>query len=468
MKNEKRKTGIEPKVFFPPLIIVGILCWLTVRDLDAANVVINAVFSYVTNVWGWAFEWYMVVMLFGWFWLVFGPYAKKRLGNEPPEFSTASWIFMMFASCTSAAVLFWGSIEIYYYISTPPFGLEPNSTGAKELGLAYSLFHWGPLPWATYSFLSVAFAYFFFVRKMEVIRPSSTTVPLVGEKHAKGLFGTIVDNFYLVALIFAMGTSLGLATPLVTECMQWLFGIPHTLQLDAIIITCWIILNAICVACGLQKGVRIASDVRSYLSFLMLGWVFIVSGASFIMNYFTDSVGMLLMYLPRMLFYTDPIAKGGFPQGWTVFYWAWWVIYAIQMSIFLARISRGRTVRELCFGMVLGLTASARILWTVLGSNTLLLIDKNIINIPNLIEQYGVARAIIETWAALPLSTATMWGFFILCFIATVTLVNACSYTTAMSTCREVRDGEEPRCWCVSAGQFWLALSVLFCWRSAA
>ena len=139
MKNEKRKTGIEPKVFFPPLIIVGILCWLTVRDLDAANVVINAVFSYVTNVWGWAFEWYMVVMLFGWFWLVFGPYAKKRLGNEPPEFSTASWIFMMFASCTSAAVLFWGSIEIYYYISTPPFGLEPNSTGAKELGLAYSL-----------------------------------------------------------------------------------------------------------------------------------------------------------------------------------------------------------------------------------------------------------------------------------------------------------------------------------------
>lgn len=92
----------------------------------------------------------------------------------------------------------------------------------------------------------------------------------------------------------------------------------------------------------------------------MLGWVFIVSGASFIMNYFTDSVGMLLMYLPRMLFYTDPIAKGGFPQGWTVFYWAWWVIYAIQMSIFLARISRGRTVRELCFGMVMGLTASTR------------------------------------------------------------------------------------------------------------
>jgi L-carnitine/gamma-butyrobetaine antiporter len=97
-------------------------------------VVINAVFSYVTNVWGWAFEWYMVVMLFGWFWLVLA-LRQKKLGDEKPEFSTASWIFMMFASCTSAAVLFWGSIEIYYYISTPPFALAPNSTGAKSSAL---------------------------------------------------------------------------------------------------------------------------------------------------------------------------------------------------------------------------------------------------------------------------------------------------------------------------------------------
>lgn len=133
MKDENRKSGIDKKVFFPPLIIVGFLCWLTVRDLDAANIVINSVFSYVTNVWGWAFEWYMVVMLIGWFWLVFGPYAKKKLGDEPPEFSTASWIFMMFASCTSAAVLFWGSIEIYYYISTPPLVLNRSPPTPKSL-----------------------------------------------------------------------------------------------------------------------------------------------------------------------------------------------------------------------------------------------------------------------------------------------------------------------------------------------
>lgn len=114
----------------------------------------------------------------------------------------------------------------------------------------------------------------------------------------------------------------------------------------------------------------------------MFGWVFIVSGASFTMSYFTDSAGTLLMHLPRMLLHIDAIGKGGFPQGWTVFYWAWWVIYATQMSILLVRISHGRTVRKLYFGMVLGLTASTWILWTVLGSSTLLLMDENILNIP--------------------------------------------------------------------------------------
>lgn len=448
MKPEQaKKVKIEPKVFFPSLLAVAVLSYLTVRDLDAANKVINAVFSYVTHSWGWAFEWYMAVMLGGWIWLIFGPLANKRLGDEEPEFSTASWIFMMFASCTSAAVLFWGSIEAYYYVATPPFGLKPFSLEAKQYGLAYSLFHWGPLPWATYSLLAVAFGYFLYVKKINVVRPSATLEAVLGEKQCKGLAGTIIDNFYIVALILAMGTSLGLSTPLVTECIQYLFGVPHTLQLDATIISLLVVFNAVCVAFGLQRGVKIASDVRAYLSIAVLGWVFIVGATTFTMNYFTDSVGTQMSQFWNMLFYTDTLGGGGFPQDWTVFYWAWWVIYAIQMCVFLARISRGRTVRQLCLGMVGGLTASTWLLWTVLGSNTLNLIHNNIINIPEIIKTHGVPRAIVETWAALPLSTLTIWAFFILCFLCTVTLVNACSYTLAMSTCKEANGYEEPPVW---------------------
>ena len=441
--------GIEPKVFFPSLISVGILGWLVVKDLDAANKVINALFSYVTETWGWAFEWYMVAMVIAWFWLVFGPMKDKKLGDaeDEPEFSVVTWIFLMFASCTSAAVLYWGTAEIYFYVTTPPFGLEPNSVQAREIALAYSLFHWGPLPWATYSLLSVAFGYFIYVKKMNVMRPSGTIGAAVGEKLAKGWLGTLIDNFYIVALILAMGTSLGLATPLVTECMQYLFGIEHTLQLDATIIACWIVFNAICVAFGLQKGVKIASDVRSYLMIMVLAWIAIAGSTSFIVNYFTDSVGQLLFNTGRMLFYTDSITHSLFPQNWTIFYWAWWVVYGIQMCLFLARISKGRTVRQLCVGMVAGLTASTWTLWTILGSTTMHVMMNNIIDLPAIIKEFGLVRGIIEVVATLPFPTLTIAVFFVLCFIATITLVNACSYTLAMSTCKEATGYDEPPLW---------------------
>ncbi|NJB66400.1 L-carnitine/gamma-butyrobetaine antiporter [Desulfobaculum xiamenense] len=438
---------IDPKVFFPSLIIVGILCYLTVRDLDAANRVINALFHYVTFSWGWAFEWYMIIMAAGWAWFVFGPWKNKKLGEEEPEFSTSSWLFLLFASSTSAAVLFWGSYEAYCYVSTPPFGFEPFSVTAQEYGLAYSLFHWGPLPWAVFGFFSVVFGYFLFVKKINVVRPSGTLVALLGERHCKGLVGIIIDNVYIVALILAMGTSLGLATPLVTECMQYLFGVPHTLGLDATIIGCWIIFNAICVAFGLNKGIKIASDLRCYLSIAVLLWILCIGGTTFIANYFTDSVGILLNNFGRMLFYTDAITGGGFPQGWTVFYWAWWVIYTIQTCIFLARISRGRTVREVCVGMVAGLTATTWIMWTILSGNTMDLIHRGVLDMTSLVAQYGAPRAVIETWAALPFSTLTISVFFVLCFVATVTLINACSYTLAMSTCTEADGYSEPPVW---------------------
>ena len=132
----KKKVTIDPKIFFPSLIAVILLSFLTVRDLDAANLAISEVFHYLTHSWGWLFEWYMVFMGAGWAWLTWGPYANNRLGQEKPEFSTASWVFLMFASCTSAAVLFWGSLEVYYYVTYPPFDIAPLSIQAKELGLA--------------------------------------------------------------------------------------------------------------------------------------------------------------------------------------------------------------------------------------------------------------------------------------------------------------------------------------------
>lgn len=435
---------IEAKVFFPSLLAVVFLGVLVVWDLDASNKVINATFDYVTQNWGFAFEWYMVIMLIGWFWLVFGPLAKRKLGEGEPDFKTSTWIFMMFASCTSAAVIYWAVLEVYYYATSKPFGYEVMSPEALDLALPFSMFHWGPLPWASYALLAVAFGYFMFVAKADVIRPSGMLSSAIGEKAANGFVGSLIDNLYIVALILAMGTSLGLATPIVTECMQYLFGIQRTLSLDAMIVFCWVGFNILCVIFGLKKGIKVASDIRTYLMFIMLGYVFIAGSSAFIVNYFTDSVGVFIDSFARMIFNTDSIRSNGFPQAWTVFYWCWYIVYGIQMSIFLARISKGRTIRELCVGMVVGISASTWIMWGILGGNTMHIMLNKILDVGAILQEHGGPRAIIEIWATLPFPSIAIFGFFIFCFVATITLINASAYTLAMSTCKNVREDEEP------------------------
>lgn len=445
MKIEK--LGIESKVFFPPLIIVLLLSYFIFSDIYTANIIINKIFKYITNTWGWAFIWYMVVFSIIWLWMFLGPLKDKRLGEEEPEFSTVSWVFLMFTSCISSAVIFWLSIEAYFYISNPPFANAAFSMEAKEFALAYSLFHWGPIPWATYAVLTVAFGYFIWVKKINVMRPSICIEGAVGEKLSKGWLGTLIDNLYIIGLILAMGVSLDFSTLLVTQCITYLFGTEGSLKLNIMIITIWIFFNIICVAFGLKKGIKLASNLRSYLSIIIFAWVFIIGVSSFTINYFTDSVGVLINNFGRMLFYTDSIRAEGFPQSWTVFYWAWWIVYGIQMCIFLARISRGRTVKEICLYMVAGLTIITWLMGAILGSNTMYVMQNELINMAEIIKEHGAARAIVETWATLPFSTLTIWGFFILCFLATVTMVNASSYTLAMSTCKESSGYCEPPLW---------------------
>ncbi|ECQ5849305.1 L-carnitine/gamma-butyrobetaine antiport BCCT transporter [Campylobacter jejuni] len=466
MMENKQKNTIEAKVFFPSLLVIILLGYLVVRDLDSANVVINNIFNYVTKNWGFVFEWYMVVMLIAWCWLVFGPLKDRKLGDSKPDFSTLNWIFMMFASCTSAAIIYWAVLEVYYYATSLPFGYAPMSKEAMGVALSYSMFHWGPLPWASYALLAVAFGYFMFVKKADVIRPSGMLAPAIGEKLSKGFLGALIDNVYIVSLILAMGTSLGLATPIVTECMQYLFGIERTLMLDMTIISCWVVFNIVCVVFGLSKGIKIAADIRTYMMFIMMAYCFILGSSAFIVNYFTDSVGAFISHFASMIFYTDSISNNGFPQAWTVFYWCWYIVYGIQMSIFLARISKGRTIRQLCIGMVVGISSSTWLLWGILGGNTMKLMVDNALDIGAIINQFGGPRAIIEIWSHLPFPTVAIFGFFIFCFIATITLINASSYTLAMSTCKNVKEDEEPPLlirigWCILVGVVGVTLLAL-------
>lgn len=446
MNTTSKKKSIEPAIFWGPLVLLAIACTYLVMDPVRGNEVLNKAFGYLTGALGWTYEWYT----FGFFvlliYLVTGKYGDKKLGDDKPEFSTLSWLGMLFTSTMGSSLMYWGTIEFYFYLTSPPYGAEPFSIAAAEWASSYGMYHWGILPNAMYSVLAIAFGYMFFIKKTDVVRPSTACVTVLGER-ANGWLGKVIDVFFVIGLVAGIGTTLGLGTPLVGELITAVFGFEHNIGLDAIIIILWTVMFATSVYFGLQKGIKVLSDIRLYLMLFVLAFVIGIGPASFMFNNFTDSFGHMMQNFVKMSFYTDPHGQSGFPQGWTIFYWAWYITYALQFGIYLARISKGRTIRQLALGVVCAASFGSWMFFAVFGNYAIDVFNQGIVPIADIMAEHGTARAIVEIWSTVPFSGVMLVVFLVLLFISAATVLNGAAFTLAMVTTKNLTADEEPANW---------------------
>lgn len=443
---KKGNGSIDKLLFWPPLVLVGIICAAIITNPEAGSAAVNKVFAFLTGPLGWAYELFILANFAVVLYFVFGKFANKRFGGDKPEFSTLSWLGMLFSAGTTAAIVYWAPIEFYFYLSSPPFGLEPFSPQAMAVASSYPLFHWGPSSYAVYVGIGVVFGYIFFVQGTDVFRPSAAFQAVMGEWGGR-YAGKVIDIFYMVGMIAGISTSIGLGTPLLSEVVTKITGIPHTLGLDAAILVIWTLIVAICVYGGLDKGIRRLSDFRNWLGFGLLAFVLVIGPTAFIFNNFFDSLGVMLNNFFRMSLYTDPVQNSGFPQGWTVFYFAWFTAFAIGTGMYLARISRGRTVREFVLGATLSGVTCVYTYFAIFGSYTLDLQIRGVLNLGEIIKAHGVPRAIVEIFATLPGSFIILPLILVLLFISTATVINSIAYTLAMVTTARLGAGEEPAKW---------------------
>lgn len=457
--SEKQKKKVEAILFYPPLLLLAVFCLWAVNDAENAGVVLKNVYNFVTNTLGWVFQWYYVLAFLLFLYFVLGPYAKKKLGEGKPEFSTLTWWGMMFTAGTSLGVMFWATMETFWDLQFPAMGAEPFSPEAARWALSYPLFHWGPLCWGIYAVFAVAFAFMFFVKKQNVVRPSSACELLLGARLTKGWLGRIIDIFFLIGLIGGISTSTGILAPVIGELFSKVFGFSHTIQLDSVIIFSWIFVVGLTVYTGVNKGIKILSDIRVYLGFVVLLLLLFFGPTSFILNSFTDSVGHLLQNIVIMSFNLDPHAKGGFPQSWTIFYWAWIICLCVPAGLYYARISKGRTVRELVIGVLIGCMGGSWIFFAVFANYLLDVVNKGVFTPEQLtaLGQISSHEAVVTIWGTMPFAGITLVIFFILAYISNWTLVNGAVYTISMVTTKELSGEEEPPKW---SRVFW---SVALC-----
>lgn len=455
--NQKRK--ISPILFYPPLIILIAFCVWTVIDPTNAGVILNKLYYFVTNTLGWLFQWYYVVAFILFIYLAFGPYAKKKLGEGKPQFSTLTWWGMMFTAGTSLGVMFWATMETFWDFQFPPMGAEPFSAEAARWALSYPLFHWGPLCWGIYALFAVAFAYMFFVKKRDVVKPSTACESLLGPRLSNGWLGKVINIFFLIGLIGGISTSTGILAPIIGELFAKVFGIEHTIQLDSVIILSWIFIVAAIVYTGVNKGIKILSNVRVYLGFAVLFLLLAFGPTSFILNSFTDSVGHLFQNIITMSFNLDPHAKGGFPQDWTIFYWAWIICLCVQAGLYYGRISKGRTIREVALGVLVGCMGGSWLYFAVFANYLIDTVNSGVFTTEQLtaLGQASSAEAVVTIWGTMPFAAVTLVIFLILAYISNLTLVNGAVYTISMATTKTLTGEEEPPKW---SRVFW---SVALC-----
>ncbi|MCP3673169.1 MAG: BCCT family transporter, partial [Gammaproteobacteria bacterium] len=376
-------------------------------------------------------------------WLAFGRFGQIILGDsgDKPDFSTFSWIGMLFCAGIGAGLLYWSSIEWAFYYQSPPFGAEPQSVEAVKWASSYGVFHWGLTAWAFYCLPTLAIAYPFYVKKVPILKFSvSCHYFLKGKEEHIG--GRIIDFLFGIALIGGAGSSLGFSTPLIAAGISRLTGIETGFGLEVFVVIVCVILFAASVMLGIRKGIKRLSDFNLWLALLMLVFVLFTGPTLFLFKTALNSVGTVLQNFIQMNTWTDPFTESHFVEDWTIFYWAWWIAYGPFVGLFVTRISRGRTIREVVLGMLLYGSLGCALFYMIMGNYSIYQQLSGTVNVIEILNEQNGNQAIIAGFDQLPLAEIMIGAFCIISIIFSATTYDSASYILAASATRRLSPDE--------------------------
>ena len=350
------RLGPFPKVSKPvfiasALLIVGFIIF-GVFFTEMAGTLFSFLQGIITNYFGWFFVVLVNVALILCVYIAMSRYGDIRLGaqTETPQYSLFSWIGMLFSAGIGIGLVYWSTAEPLYHFMAPPLG-EAETVEAAKQAMSITFLHWGLHAWALYAIVALSLAYFHFRRGLPLsIR--STLYPLLGKKIYGG-WGHTVDVLAVFGTMFGVVTSLGLGVMQINSGLESLFGVPNSLTVQIGLITFVTALAATSVLMGLDKGIKRLSDINIGLTGILLAFMVILGPTLFIFDSFLENIGNYLSDFIPLGLWGEAYSNTDWQSGWTIFYWAWWVSWAPFVGVFIARISRGRTIREFLLGVLL-------------------------------------------------------------------------------------------------------------------
>ncbi|MDK9860556.1 BCCT family transporter [Staphylococcus equorum] len=378
--------------------------------------------------------------------IAFGKYGNVTLGKstDKPEFNNFSWAAMLFCAGIASDILYWGVIEWAFYYQDPPHGGKGMTDSALNYATMYGMFHWGPIAWATFVLPALCIGYLIFVKKKPVFKISQTLRPIL-KSQTDGFIGQVTDIIFIFGLLGGAATSLALGVPMITAGIERLTGLDgDSMVMRGAILFIITALFAYSSYSGLKKGIKVLSDGNVILSFVLLGFVLIVGPTVFIMETTITGMGNMVKNFFQMATWIEPFGGIGgrketnFPQDWTIFYWSWWIVYAPFIGLFIARISKGRTMKEVVLGTIIYGTLGCMLFFGIFGNYAVYLQITGAFDVVQNLNTHGTEATIIEVLHQLPFPNLVIILFLISAVLFLATTFDSGSYILAAASQKKV------------------------------
>ncbi|WP_309383413.1 BCCT family transporter [Cerasicoccus frondis] len=355
--DSNKRIDIHAPVFFCSAGLIIFFVVISLISLETAGHIYSAIQSWIAHNTRWFFIAVVDLFLLFVIGLIFSRFAHIRLGGKDakPEFSYFSWISMLFSAGMGIGLLFYSVAEPIMHASNPPFhGVDPLTEEAAIDAMQLTYFHWGFHAWGIYALVGLALAYFSFNHGAPLTIRSAFR-PLLGDR-VDGPIGNSIDILAVVATLFGVATSLGLGVQQVNAGFAYLFGVSESSTVQVLLIAGITALATMSVISGLDGGIRRLSELNLSAAGLLLIFILIAGPTLFLLGGFVQNLGAYAQNFLRLSTWTETYQRTEWQEGWTVFYWAWWIAWSPFVGMFIARISRGRTIREFLVGVLLAPT----------------------------------------------------------------------------------------------------------------
>ncbi len=377
---------VHPYVFFISAAIIVLFVGLTIFFEQNVDDLFNKVQGAVSHYAGWFFVATMNIVLIFVISLLLGRFGDIRLGGEgaKPEFSTTAWFSMLFSAGMGIGLLFYGVAEPMFHFVASPMA-EPGTAEAARVAMDFTFLHWGLHPWAIYALVGLSLGFFAFNKNLPLsIR--SVFYPILGER-IYGPIGNVIDIMATVATMFGVATSLGLGVQQVNAGLHHLFDVPQTTWMQLLLIAGITAIATWSVVKGLDAGIKRLSELNVIAAGSLMLFVLLVGPTLFIVNAFVENTGYYLQQFFSLSTWNETYENTEWQNGWTVFYWGWWIAWSPFVGMFIARVSYGRTVRQFIKG-VLFIPTLVTFLWVTTFGNSALDIE--------MFGNGGIAKAVQE------------------------------------------------------------------------